>query len=159
MDAAPVPKRCPPREVASGSEEGKPCPCTATCHGYLFMTMTFHPIDSRFTSVREVRMKEISVRFQKSRPLTLLLTCLDTTWIPCLPASTASQVALWIGKRVGLGILQPMEVWPSPWGLTKSYDSQDKNKLHCKKVQVNSEMYFWTQTDDNTMILVCGLGW
>lgn len=57
--------------------------------------MTFHPIDSRFTSVREVKMKEVSVRFQKlkSRPLTLLLTFLDITWISCLPASMASLVA------------------------------------------------------------------
>ena len=43
-----------------------------------------------------------------------LLTCLDTAWIPCLPAITASQAALEIRKRVGLRILEPLKVWPTP---------------------------------------------
>ena len=39
----------------------------------------------------------------------LLLTCLDTAWIPCLPGITASQAALWIRK--------PLRVWSIPRGL------------------------------------------
>ena len=46
----------------------------------------------------------------------LLLTCLDTAWILCPLESTASQVALEIKKGVGLGILEPLEVWPVPKG-------------------------------------------
>ena len=43
-----------------------------------------------------------------------VLTCLDTAWMPCLPASTASQAALEIRKGVDLGILEPLKVWPTP---------------------------------------------
>ena len=46
-----------------------------------------------------------------------MLTCLDTAQIPNLPASTESQVVFWIRKGVGLGILGPLEVWPTPQGL------------------------------------------
>ena len=44
----------------------------------------------------EIRMEEVLFRLQKqeSRPLTLLLTCLDIAQNPCLPTSIASQVAL-----------------------------------------------------------------
>ena len=50
---------------------------------------------------------------QKSTPLILLLACVDIDRIPCLPTSTPSQVALYIRKGVGLGILEPLEVWPT----------------------------------------------
>ena len=43
----------------------------------------------------EIKMEEVLFRLQKqeSRPLVLLLTCMDTAQILCLPASTTSQVA------------------------------------------------------------------
>ena len=43
----------------------------------------------------EIRMEEVLFRLQKqeSRPLILLLTCMDTARILCLPTSTTSQVA------------------------------------------------------------------
>ena len=47
----------------------------------------------------------------------LLLIWLDTVQILCLIARTESQVVLWIRKGVGLGILGPSEVWPTPKGL------------------------------------------
>ena len=57
-------------------------------------------------------MQEVLFRLQKqdSRPLILLLTCLDTDQIPCLPARTESQAALQIRKGVGLGTLEYLEV-------------------------------------------------
>ena len=46
-------------------------------------------------------MEEVLFRLQKqeSRPLNLLLTCLDIAQILCLPASTASQATLQIREK------------------------------------------------------------
>ena len=56
-------------------------------------------------------MEEVLFRLQQQehRPLTLLLTCLDTARILCLPATTVSQAALQIRKGFGLGILELLE--------------------------------------------------
>ena len=48
---------------------------------------------------------------------------------------------------MALGILEPLEVWPTTWGLKKPFDSQDK--WHWKKVKVKQELHFSVQTDDN----------
>ena len=44
----------------------------------------------------------------------MFLTDLDSAWIPCLPASTASQATLEIRKGVGLGIsFKPLRTRPA----------------------------------------------
>ena len=45
---------------------------------------------------REIKMEKVLFRLQKQegRPLTWLLTCLDTVQIQCLPTSIVSQAAL-----------------------------------------------------------------
>ena len=45
----------------------------------------------------------------------------------CLLANTSIVASKSkIRKGMGLGILEPLKVWPTYWGLTKSYDSQVK---------------------------------
>ena len=67
-------------------------------------------------------MEEVLHRLQKQERRPLM--CLDTAQIACLPPSTASQAALWKRKGVGLGSLEPLEVWPVLRGSKTSYDSQ-----------------------------------
>ena len=80
-------------------------------------------------------MEEVLFRLQKqeNKPLTLFLTCLDTAQILYLPSSTGSHAALQIRKRVDLGILEPLRVWPNLWGLKKSYDSQGETNSIVKR--------------------------
>ena len=59
----------------------------------------------------------------------MLLTCLDTAWIPSLPASTANQAALYTRKGVGLEISQV------PVGLARHLRSQ---KSHDSQGETNS---------------------
>ena len=69
----------------------------------------------------------------------LLLICLDTAQILCLPASTASQAALQIRMGVGFGTLEPLEIWLNTWDLMKSHYSQGKKnnivKVFLKTIQ------------------------
>ena len=81
------------------------------------------PITSLFLpSVREIKMEEVLHRLQKQERRPLI--CLEMAQIACLLPSTASQAALWIRKGVGLGSLEPLEVWPVVQGCKTSYDSQ-----------------------------------
>ena len=64
-------------------------------------------------------MEKVLLGLQKKESRTLIYYCL--AWNPaqilCLPASTSNQVALQIKKGVGLGILEPLQLWPTPQGL------------------------------------------
>ena len=50
---------------------------------------------------------------------------------------------------VGLGILEPLEVWPTAQGIMKSYDSQGKTNSIVKKIKVKPELHFCTQICGN----------
>ena len=49
---------------------------------------------------------------------------------------------------MGLGILEHLEGRPTPWGLTKSYDSQCETNGIIKRLKEN-ESYIFVQTDDD----------
>ena len=70
-------------------------------------------------------MEKVLFGLQKkeSRTLTYCLAW-NPAQILCLPEGTSSQVALQIRKGEGLGVLEPLELWPTPPGFKKPCDSQ-----------------------------------
>ena len=90
-------------------------------------------------------MEEVLFRLQKPA-FDLPGHCLDS-----LPACKHSKsVALQIRTGVGLGILELLEVWPTPApvpGSKKSYDSQGETSFTAK-VKENQELHFCMLTDD-----------
>jgi len=61
---------------------------------------------------------------------------------PAQPKITKNKIILKKEKGVHLGILEPLEVWPTPQDIMKSYDSQGKRNSIIKR-------YFCTQTHDD----------
>ena len=93
-------------------------------------------------------MEEVLFRLQKqeSRPLNLLLTCLDIAQILCLPASTASQATLQIREKWSVS----WNSWApgglaNPQYLVKSYDLKGEKKQRCKNVTGKPELHFCMQ--------------
>lgn len=87
----------------------------------------------------------------------LLLICLDTAQILCLPTSTACQAALQIRMGVAFGTLEPLEISPNTWDLMKSHYSQGKrnNIVKVRKIRKKErkpDLHFCTQIDDNMSV-------
>ena len=87
----------------------------------------------------------------------LLLICLDTAQILCLPTSTACRAALQIRMGVAFGTLEPLEISPNTWDLMKSHYSQGKrnNIVKVKKKKKKGrkpELRFCTQIDDDISV-------
>ena len=51
------------------------------------------------------------------------------------PSTAKNKITLKKEKGVDLGILEPLEVWPAPQDVMKSYDSQGKRNSLRKRLQ------------------------